>query len=527
MKPRSTLLILSILSLLVGGGGGVSLYFQWKGQILIEAHRQTGLIATRLSKLISAYLEQHSKSSAALARASQFVDALDKGDAGSLAETNDLLDYYCATLTASVCYLMDKEGTVVASSNRNTPVSFVGKNYSFRPYFKNAIAGEHAVYIALGVTSKKRGVYFGSPVHLPGGGIAGVAVTKYPLEDLESEFSDLPGVVALVDSSGVILATSRSEWLFHKLGGPADKPASDNRQVERTMRLSMPGSDNATYLVSERQVDGLPGWRLVYLLPSAAADAAAYMPKEDRRIAFAFSVLFLFTMITVFSLYMISMRDIANRKKAEERIITSLREKEVLLQEIHHRVKNNLQVVSSMLSLQANTENDSKVTDALLEGERRVRVMARVHENLYRSADLASVNTSKYIEGIVNDLRHNYQDRMKDISIRIDTDDITLNIDMAIPLGQIGSELVSNALKHAFPDGRSGIVEVSFKRNNDRLVFSVADDGVGMPEETELDARKSLGLQLVNALAQKLGGEVTVSREKGTRVAIAFDGDAS
>ncbi len=215
--------------------------------------------------------------------------------------------------------------------------------------------------------------------------------------------------------------------------------------------------------------------------------------------------------------------DITERKKAEEKIIASLREKEVLLQEIHHRVKNNLQVVSSLLSLQAGTEKDKNIINALNESERRVRVMARVHENLYLAGDLANVSARDYLNAIAKDAKMSHPDTVGTVMILEDVDDITMDIKRAVPVGQIVSELISNVFKHAFPDAGEGTVKISLKRLNDTEVeLVVSDDGIGLPEGFDFEDSDTLGLKLVIALAANLGGEIEVDTSRGTSIGIRF-----
>lgn len=206
----------------------------------------------------------------------------------------------------------------------------------------------------------------------------------------------------------------------------------------------------------------------------------------------------------------------------------SLAEKEVLLKEIHHRVKNNLQVISSMLSLQAGTETDNRSVKALKESQRRIKVMARIHENLHRSNDLTSINARDYLDTIIEDTKATYGNGAQRITYRLDADDIFIDVDHAIACGQILSELLSNSAKHAFPNGRSGKIDVTLRREDGGLVeFIVADDGKGIPEGVELEHTETLGMRLVYALAKQMGGTVNVDRSDGTRVEITFSENPS
>jgi PAS domain S-box-containing protein len=205
-----------------------------------------------------------------------------------------------------------------------------------------------------------------------------------------------------------------------------------------------------------------------------------------------------------------------------ERIQASLQEKEVLLQEIHHRVKNNLQVISSLLNLQATRLGDSRAIDALRDSQDRVRSMALVHEKLYQSPDLAQIDFADYTRALTRSLFGSYRDHVPGIALRTQIDDTLMSVDIAIPCGLILSELVSNALKHAFPDGRSGEIIISLRAQEGSRVLTVADDGVGLPQEMEVLHPESLGLELVNTLATQLDGTLTLEREGGTTCMVTF-----
>lgn len=220
--------------------------------------------------------------------------------------------------------------------------------------------------------------------------------------------------------------------------------------------------------------------------------------------------------------------DITESKQAEDTIKASLKEKEVLLQEIHHRVKNNLQVISSLLSLQAKSSQNPDVVDALLNSERRVRVMAQVHKNLYRSDDMARIDTRNYLESIAEDAKQSQMDGVKDIVFNQDIDQVSLGIDLAIPMGQIVSELLSNSLKHGFPNGNSGTIDLSLKkRDGGAIELFVGDDGVGLPPNFDIAKSESLGLRLVDTLTTMIKGDLTLNSPPGAGFRIVFKGDLS
>lgn len=215
--------------------------------------------------------------------------------------------------------------------------------------------------------------------------------------------------------------------------------------------------------------------------------------------------------------------DVTERKKAEKKIKASLREKEVLLKEIHHRVKNNMQVISSILNLQSKHIKDEQALRIFKNGQSRIRSMAMVHERLYESADLAGIDFAEYVQSTTS-----YLLSIHGVSgvVRLDIDikDILLDVSTAIPCGLIINELVSNSLKYAFGDGRAG--EILIKLYSDKagkLTLIVEDDGVGFPKDVDFRKTESLGMQLVIMLVEQLGGAIELDKSKGTAFKITFE----
>ena len=205
-----------------------------------------------------------------------------------------------------------------------------------------------------------------------------------------------------------------------------------------------------------------------------------------------------------------------------EAVRASLREKEVLLKEIHHRVKNNLQVISSLLSLQARYLTDPKAREIFNQSQNRVQSIALVHEQLYQSPDLSHVNFSEYTASLLDNLFHNYSAAERGLAKEIDVGGARLTIDVAIPCGLIVNELVTNALKHAFPDGRRGTIWVVLQENPVELRLAIEDDGVGMPESLDPRNTGSLGLDLVFTFAEQLDASVEIERKGGTSFQFRF-----
>ena len=217
-----------------------------------------------------------------------------------------------------------------------------------------------------------------------------------------------------------------------------------------------------------------------------------------------------------------TVRDVTESRRLEEQTRQSLAEKEVLLKEIHHRVKNNLQLISSLLALQAGYIQDEDSKAIFKDSEQRVRSMALIHEKLYGSDDLTRVDFPGYLQSLVSELLRSYAPDPGTVSISLDVGDIAFGIDTAIPCGLIVSELVSNALKYAFPDGRSGEIKVSLNNDQDEHIMTVCDDGVGIPDDLDWENADSLGMQLIHTLTAQLGGTANLITDNGTEIKISF-----
>ncbi len=218
--------------------------------------------------------------------------------------------------------------------------------------------------------------------------------------------------------------------------------------------------------------------------------------------------------------------DVSRRKQAGLELGASLREKEVLLREVYHRVKNNLQVISSLLSLQSGTISDPRTREVIRETQDRVRSMAMVHEKLYRAKDLSRIDFGEYARDLVTMLSHSYRVDGRTVQVRLELQSIALNLDTAIPCSLILNELVSNALKYAFPVGRhssrASELTVGLRTAEKGFVLTVRDNGVGLPPQIDPTRTSTLGLQVVAMLTEQLKGSIEVRRENGTAFLIAF-----
>ena len=215
---------------------------------------------------------------------------------------------------------------------------------------------------------------------------------------------------------------------------------------------------------------------------------------------------------------------ITERKKAEEKILASLAEKETLLKEVHHRVKNNMQVISSLLRLQESKVKDKDSAALLKDSQNRIQSMALVYNKLYQSENLAGINMTDYIKELTAGLVKSYAVNPSRVTVKIAPGDVLLDVDMAIPCGMVINELVTNSLKYAFPDNRKGQISVSLKEAaNQKLELIVSDNGAGIPEKIDPDNTSTLGIKLVNNLVRdQLGGKIELDRTRGTIFNITF-----
>ena len=217
-------------------------------------------------------------------------------------------------------------------------------------------------------------------------------------------------------------------------------------------------------------------------------------------------------------------RDISDRKQAEAQLKANLKEKEVLLKEIHHRVKNNLYVISSLLNLQSSYVEDGYILDLFSDSQNRIQAMALIHEQLYQSQDLAQINFAEYIQSLVNNLFVSYSTNSSRIKPVLNLESICLNLDTAIPCGLLINELVTNSFKHAFPENNSGEIKIEAKSQvNDCLQLIISDNGIGMKPDFDWQNSHSLGLRLVNILSQQLDAKIECPNlSQGTKFYLTF-----
>ncbi|MEO0373601.1 MAG: histidine kinase dimerization/phosphoacceptor domain -containing protein [Cyanobacteria bacterium P01_A01_bin.17] len=216
-------------------------------------------------------------------------------------------------------------------------------------------------------------------------------------------------------------------------------------------------------------------------------------------------------------------KDISNRKHYEQKLSDSLDEKNIMLQEIHHRVKNNLQVICSLLSLQTQSNTDPKIIKIMQESQDRVKSMALVHENLYLSREFLSINLESYVNDLTKNLLRSYRSKRSLTKINVSVSGLHLNIDSSVLCGLIINELVSNALKHAFHQRQNGEIYIKMAEiNSQDITLTVTDNGIGLPSDINIEETETIGLQMVKTLTQQMSGTLSISRCPGTSFCITF-----
>jgi PAS domain S-box-containing protein len=267
-------------------------------------------------------------------------------------------------------------------------------------------------------------------------------------------------------------------------------------EVNQAIRAAVLQDGEATYEVQNVKKDGTPFW--------CRATTSVFEHPEYGKVLVAVQ------------------QDITQHKQSEEKVQRSLKEKEVLLKEIHHRVKNNLGIVSSLLQMQSRRSQEPQVTSILLDSQNRIDSIAMVHEKLYRSEDLANVNFAQYIPDLIAYLFESYNTSSNLVKLYLQVDDVGLDIESAIPCGLIVNELVSNALKYAFPNNQAGKILVKLYQKEYNVILIVQDNGVGLPVDFDKKKTKTLGINLIQGLVKQLRGNLEINSQQGTEFKITF-----
>lgn len=395
MKLRLILLVLSLLTFLSASTGGYFYYSSLKKSAFQEVERQTASHAEMIKKNLSSFLSENIKPSKTLAGMDEFQAALTKPNDNSIAKANAMLDHFNASLNTDVCYLMDTDGNTIASSNRRAPDSFVGDNFSFRPYFQKAIQGTPATYLALGVTSDKRGVYYSHPVHKKGQKHPlGVVVIKASIGRIEKELPPFTDeIVLVVNPDGIIFISNYKDWLFHALWKLSPEKVSRisvslqfGKGPWNWIGLEMKGDKYVRdlpgnqYLMQRLPLDNYPGWNVVYLRNLKAVSEIVYGPliKITGPIVLTLCV---FVGLAVFLLYRKASDEIVQRKLFE----SALRESEKRYRSIYHNTPAMLHSIDTKGRLISVSDNWLEVLGYEREeviGEKLTRYFTEKSRNL-------------------------------------------------------------------------------------------------------------------------------------------------
>ncbi len=298
-----------------------------------------------------------------------------------------------------------------------------------------------------------------------------------------------------------------------------------NREVEKLFgysREEIEGKKRWTEFVVEEDLEKMKGYHEQRRVDPTSAPKRYEFRLIDKK-GSTRDILMAVDVIPGTKMSVASLLDITERKKAEEKIKASLKEKEVLLREIYHRVKNNMQIVISLLRLQSAKVKGKKIKEVFRECQNRIRTMSIIHEKLYQSKDLTKIDYAQYIDRLAVHIFQSYGVDSNLVAVKTDLEEVLLDLNRAIPCGLIINELLSNSVKHAFPEGKKG--EICINLHSDKkgmITLVVSDNGIGLPDDIDFRKASSLGLQMVNDLTRQIGGTIKLDRKAGTAFTIKF-----
>jgi PAS domain S-box-containing protein len=332
-------------------------------------------------------------------------------------------------------------------------------------------------------------------------------MTEYDKKILESEdiwkyvFDALPDLIAILDNNHKVVKINKA--MANRLGVSPEEGVGLNcyEVVHHTDSpiLNCPHSkliEDGTEHTEEVQEDNLGGYFLVTASPILDAEGKVL---GSVHIA----------------------RDITQRREMEKKLEKALEDKEILMKEIHHRVKNNLMMISSLLNIQSHYIKDQEVKDIFAESQNRANSMALLHQELYESGDMNDIELSEYLRSLSTEIMHSYNSKNKSVDLTLDLEQGTIDVDRAIPIGLIATETIINSFKHAFPEG-NGKILIKFYKENDSFVLIISDNGVGFPENLDFRSQGNMGMMLINGLINQIDGSIDMNRENGTTFIIKF-----
>ena len=468
----------------------------------------------------------------------EIIALLSEGDGGDPSKASIIIDAAKNIFDVSIIYLMDLGGNVIVSTTYDTDKSLLGENYSFRYYFNQAVEGKEIIYPALGVTTKKRGLYFSFPVFSDSKSkVIGVLIFKKDLDSIDTILKKYHNPIFLISPAGIVFASNIEKWLYHTVK-PLTSEETDRIISSRQfgdieisplpfdLSKSEAALENKNYHV-KRSPFWDSEWQIVML-----------QEKEDKllidtRILTIITIIPVVLILIIFALVKV----ILYRKKTENELRKAhdaiaerekklkiyLNEKDIMLKEIHHRVKNNMQIIDSLLAMQASKADDVSNIQGLKKSRSRIRAMSLVHELLYETDNFTSINLGMYITALVQDIIAELEVQHDNISRSFDLDDIPVSIDQAIPLGLIINELVTNTFKYAFSEGMTGNLTITLKQTEKKeCLLVIKDDGSGLPGSFSYENVDTLGFMLVKNLVEQIEGVMDIDRNRGVSYYIRF-----
>ncbi len=566
MKLRNILLTLSLLALMTTFAGGY-LYFRFlESSAFDEASRQAALNAEVIRGHLTSFLSENLKAVRALSGLKEFEQALSSAkDQTALEKANHLLDHYNRSQEANVCYLMDSDGNTIASSNREEPDSFVGQNYGFRPYFQEAIQGRTYVYMALGVTSQKRGVYYSNPVYKAGRtDPLGVVVIKASVDAMEKEFDQgYEGIVALLDPRGLIFMSNRREWLYHLFWKPTEDVLTEIAESRefgdgpwKWIGMTRKGTNllvdqsGIAYLLHSKNLPDYPGWKVVFLrnLESISKGISGPIIKTAAPVILGVSLL---VGCTVFFLYRKASLDIKRRRLAEDELKGAREALDLYSRELEAKVeKRTLEIRRLSGKMMESQEKERRAIARELHDELGQMLTALRMEavwllNHISGKDSAAARRALTMCGLIDKTI----DDVKDLAIRLrpgildelglvealewytgefekrtqiacvllGADIPPVGNDLATAVYRIAQEALTNVARHA----SAGHAEVLLRENGGVLSLSVKDDGRGFNTD-QADILQGLGLGGMRERAALVGGELEIHSIPGEGTTVAF-----
>lgn len=555
MKLNTIILTMTVMLLATASAGGYYLYYAWSSSMEDDAREYSETTVKLLHGEINTYLKNQRKPVKTLASMPAIKQVLISKTPKNTQQANYLLDTFCTTLEALTCYLINGKGLTIASSNRHSNKSFVGQNYSFRPYFKKSISGDSSVYLALGTVSKKRGVYFSHPV-MSGNKPIGVVVIKLSVSGMEQKFINTRGITVLTGPDEMVFAASRPDWLFKSLWPLSAEKA---RQLARTRQFGdeLPSSvglkkneqgrvidGNAnTYILRQKELSDIPGWWISnFHDPRLVADHQGEM--LNRMFAYGASLLLLLIVIITLLLNRFARKEINTRKQAEQNLIKATKEarranqaKSEFLSRMSHELRTPMNAIlgfGQILKLDAGGFNETQrgnideILDAghhLLELINDVLDLTRIESGKLEVA-MGNVTVDDVIQQGIALIQPLAALRHIELTDHVSGKGHIVQADTT-RLKQVLVNLLSNAVKYNRENGR--ITLDSELMDKQRLRIRVTDSGEGLTKEDidklftpfeRLDKVNNvegagIGLVITKHLVEIMGGTIGVESTPG------------